>query len=196
VVGLYKDGRLNQDAWEQLGARFSAPFGSTCEAFYGAKLNMKAPALGSAVDDFARQNGVSDGLLDELAPMATGDALLLVTMAGPTPHATTSSTASAPMSAPPPARGGGRMGRAGSTLGGPRRMEPDAFELSALLFSKSEHRSITRVALRYTGASFDEAVAKLTERMGTELHGMTCGAWSFDAPVDPARVVEKMNSEE
>ncbi|HEY8075267.1 MAG TPA: hypothetical protein VIF62_14180 [Labilithrix sp.] len=192
VLGVFKDGRLNGEEWDAIGPSLTSSFaGAPCEAAYGAKLVASAPALVSAVDDYTRANGVTDTLLDRLAPMAGGDAVLVITIAGQPPHA---SDAGLPSSGqgPSPSMGAGRRGRmppSGGGYGG--RAAPrshDELEIAASLFSVRLHRSVALVAMTYTGKSTDEALAKFGEKLRSELGGSSCVPWRWDVRIDDAEI--------
>ena len=81
VLGVFKDGQMNSESWEALGPRLSAPFGATCDTAYAALVASNQP-LSAAIDDYVRANGPGDELLEQLAPAATGDVILVFTVAG------------------------------------------------------------------------------------------------------------------
>ena len=83
VLGVFKEGRMSPETWDEIGPKISAAFGKgLCPIAYDAKLVTDKPSLAEAVDDYARENGVTDDLLDQLAPAASGDAVLVITVAG------------------------------------------------------------------------------------------------------------------
>lgn len=189
VFGIFRDGRMSPDAWDLLGPRLSAPFGKgVCETAYTDRLVSSEPALSSAVDDFARANGVTDELLDQFVPMAEGDAILLVTVAGRPPQTTHEGTAS---TRPPPTMG------SVSHHGGMRQVDRtttdhNSFDLTAVLFSTRLHRSVAAVAMTYTGKSIDEAYARFATRLGTELQGTACTGWKADVHIDEQHIRDAM----
>src|ERR1700722_13130989 len=63
LLGVYKDGRMNPDVWEQIGPALSTPLGGKCGPGYDSLVNGN-PALSAAIDDYARANGIGDDLLD------------------------------------------------------------------------------------------------------------------------------------
>src|SRR5207244_3335524 len=117
-----------------------------CEVAYGDKLLTTAPGLSSAVDDYARANGVTDDLLDRLAPMAKGDTIMILTIAGrpPQPIGDKGAQVSSPAPSQPMMRG--RRGLAGGMPSGSSetlpRTDNNVFEMSASLFSIRLHRSV------------------------------------------------------
>ncbi|HEY6458588.1 MAG TPA: hypothetical protein VIY73_00515, partial [Polyangiaceae bacterium] len=81
VLGVFKDGQMSNDAWESIGSQLSAPFGTTCQTGYG-QLVTSNPPLSAAIEDYVRANGPGDELLEQLAPAATGDLVVVFTVAG------------------------------------------------------------------------------------------------------------------
>jgi hypothetical protein len=201
VLGVFKDGRMSSDAWDDIGPRLSAPFGATCETAYGT-LIASDQVLSGVIDDFVRANGPSDDLLEQLTPAATGDLILVVTVAG---H-----VAAKPgglpdtgqvMGGSPSVSGTGYRSnrgsagapyRGGMTSPGRRRIfeDGDAFEMSASLYSVRAHRAVGMVSMKYAGRSVDEAIAHLAAKMGEGLPGSRCAGWDWKARVDGAHIRE------
>jgi hypothetical protein len=193
VLGVYKDGRLNAEAWTELGPQLAiSTGGSTCDVAYNEALLANNPSLTDAIDGYTRDNGVTDELLDQFAPSAKGDAILVVLVSGRPP----SSDGGAPKSSgvpAPPQPAGGKVSRGPSRRGSysqdedrfaPRR---PAFEMSASLFSVRQHRSVAQVEMKYTGASIDEAIKRFSERLAAALPGLSCAGWS-EAGADPEKI--------
>jgi hypothetical protein len=204
VFGVYKDGQMSEEAWESLAPKLSAWLGvPACAGGYvdSATARTNRP-LWSAVDDYTRSNGPTDDLLGELAPAAQGDLVMVVTVAGRVPEEEKSSVQNE-SSAPSMSGGGGMggMGRGGGGRGAPMRhdkMSPaaskDALDLAALLYSRSEKKSVAEVSLEYTGHKLDDALAKFAAKLEESLPGATCAAWTWDGKVD-ADNVKKLGTE-
>jgi len=123
VFGLFRDGRLSPDSWEKLGPALSAPFGKAlCDSAYTAHLENADPALSSVIDDYAKENGITDELLDQFASLAEGKVILAFTVLGHVPAAKTESSAGASNSAKAqsqtPGSGGQGMAGGGTGMGG------------------------------------------------------------------------------
>jgi hypothetical protein len=192
VLGIFKDGRMNAESWDELGAGLSAPFSERrCEVAYSNKLVTTLPALSTAVDDYARANGVTDDLLDQLAPMAKGDTILFITIAGHPPQAVDNAGVR-PSSSPTPMRGGSR--RRGGGLPSPSdrsaRSSTDrsVFEVSATLFSRQLHHSVAIIDMTYSGSSVEDALRKFAVKLGSEMPRSTCTGWDWDTPVDASQI--------
>lgn len=205
LLGVYKDGRMNSDVWEQIGPGLTAPLGGKCDAGYDT-LVTKNPELSTAIDDYARANGIGDELLEQLAPAATGDLIMVVTVAGRVGQKdqdlpdTSAVAGGSPTMTGSKYRGTGGMGGAGGmgntrgptgAMRRPRALADGAsFEMSASLFSIKEHRSVGLVSMGYSGPSVDDAVSRLAARLGVELPGSSCAGWDWSAKVDGQRIRE------
>jgi len=199
VLGVYKDGRMSSDAWEQVGPGLSRPFGATCDQGF-AQLESKNQPLSGVIDDYTRANGVGDDLLEQLAPAAQGDLILVVTVAGRVGSKGSNLPDTNTLSSGTPGIGSSkyRTGSGiGSPVGGPTRGSggmrrpldtTSAFEMSASLYSVADKKAVGIVTLEYDGKSVDDAVARLAERLGTELPGSRCGGWNWDVKVDDQRI--------
>jgi hypothetical protein len=205
VLGVFKDGRLSPETWDELGPKISPVFGKgLCPIGYDAKLATTQPDLADTIDDYSRANGVTDDLLDQLAPAASGDSVLVVTVAGHPPKAPkdqgisgppASATPMAPrggMGGMPGAGGmGGRRGQGG--MGTPTPMRPlavdrNAYQISASLFSLRDHHTTALVSMGYSGQSADEALQKFVAKLQTSLAGQPCVGWNMSAPIDEKKI--------
>lgn len=201
VLGVYKDGRMSSEAWELVGPGLSRPFGATCDTGF-AQLEAKNQALSGAIDDYARANGVGDELLEQLAPAAQGDLILVVTVAGRVgskgpnlPDTSTLATGTPGVGSSKYRTGssiGSPMGAPGRSSGAMRKPldTTAALEMTASLYSVPEKKSVGIVTLEYDGKSVDDAIARLAARLGQELPGSKCGGWNWDAKVDDQRIRE------
>lgn len=201
--GVYRDGRVNDDAWDALGTRFSSSIGGApCEVLYGTSLVTHDPDLTGAIDSYARASGVTEDLLGRIAPMAKGDLVAVFSISGHPPQPLPERGGpSAPGGSANYAGGGGKHGGGGMTNGGMgggltggghRESAPptdnDVFEISATLYSVKAKRTVGVVAMAYTGSSVDDALGKFTERFQSEMSGARCVGWSWDKRVDPATI--------
>jgi hypothetical protein len=185
VFGVFRDGRMSLDAWEQLGPKLSPSFGSgMCDVAYGKRLLESNGAAAREIDDEARENGVTDDLLARIGPRAKGETILVLTVAGEVAGA---QDAGAPQRPPPgpsmrsQARGG-RRGRRMSSTPPSQRTERSSFEMSASLFSVRLGRPIAIVSLTYSGSSQSEALEKFRRELEKTFPHAVCAGWDFDAP--------------
>ena len=210
VFGIFRNGRMSPEAWEDFGKALSMPFSEgVCKAAYDVVFDDAHPELAAAIDDYAKENGVSDELLEKFAPLAKGDTILLVAIDGQPPKlAPTLADAKPPQNPSSPAQGtyggagagqqtgsgGGRgMGRGGSRMGGRRpqsapvqHAKPDkgSWELTAYLYSVRLRQVTSQVDLTQQGQDIDGDLKLFAAKLGTELPGVPCRGWSSDVRVD------------
>jgi hypothetical protein len=178
AVGVFRDGRMNARAWDELSNKLTPILGpDPCPAAYSADLVTGDAALASAIDDYAKNYGVTEPLLDLLAPAAKGELLLVFIVAG---AVRSKSHDSQPRARPAPGPGASRMRRTSSYPRGPRT-EAAAFEVTAALFSTKEHSTVAAVTLRYTGSSEDAAIAQVVAKSKALFPSTLCDGWDFDA---------------
>lgn len=193
IFGVFKDGRMDSEAWDDVAPRFSNLFGQrACNAAFGVDLVTNNPPLASAVDEYTRNYGVTDPLVDEFAASAKGDLILVLSIAGKPRSASTDGEPGPEPPAPMNRRSGGAR-RGPPPPGDPHRPAGSSrpVEVSVSLFSVPLRRSVASVAERYAGKSGDEAIANLEEKLREGLSGAGCAGWDFDAhPVDASRVHE------
>jgi hypothetical protein len=188
VFGVYRDGRLAPEAWDLFRQRMASVYGpSPCEPGYPDILAPSGTAALQAVDDYTRENGVTDELLDKLAPMTSADLLLLLTLTGRPSKAVDSAGPSPATTAPPPTmRGSGRRGASAPPRGAPP--QTPTFEAVGILFSVKAHKSVEAIRMTYTGQSMDEALERFTAKLGSELSGAKCGTWKADLHIEASDV--------
>ncbi|HSO40995.1 MAG TPA: hypothetical protein VLT33_51070, partial [Labilithrix sp.] len=194
VFGVFRDGRMNPEAWEDLGPSFAAALHKgACEIAVSNALRTSSAAVFAAIDGAARSEGITDELLEKLAPAAKGDSILVIVITGRPPKKAadvgTTTTTAAQMG-----RGGGG-GMQGGQQGLPRgsatavpphlRADQGSLEISASLYSKKQRQSVAMVAMTYRGASEADAVARFAETLAAALPGATCEGWDADLHLDP-----------
>jgi len=211
VFGVFENGRLSSDAWREVGPILSSGFSqSVCESAWNENFLNANPTLTSAIDEYTRDDGVSDKLLARLAPLAKGGSILTFTVLGRRPASKSEgsarakgSTSSAPLQV-----GGGMSGMGGGgrgMRGGGGRRQPSmlveqdsetkrgAYEISALLYSIQQRRSIASVSMSYTGPDIDVALKEFSDKLRTAITNVTCAGWDFDAKVDAGKIRELMD---
>ena len=186
VFGVYKDGRMSSEAWNELGPKLSPALGkSTCEIVYGGAVVASKPALASKIDDYARESGITDDLLRQFGPMARGDAILVVTMAGEMPRAGDAGMRpSAPTITPRGRRGGGRRS-VPRPEEHPRPGDRSTLELSASLYSIRLERSVASIEMTYSGTDLDAALERFRQELETTLPRAICVGWDWNVENDP-----------
>jgi hypothetical protein len=187
IFGVLRDGRMNPEAWEDFGPRFSAALRKdTCEIAIGTGLRARHLDLFSAVDSFARADGLTDELLDKFGPAADGDSILVITMNGHPSHADggvsevgTTHTTAAQIRRPRSMPHASTADQAG---------DPSSFEVSASLFSKRQHESVAMVAMTSKGTTEEVAIQKFAAKLAAAFPGAACAGWKADLGVDGAAI--------
>ena len=207
VFGVFQDGRLSIESWEQLGPVISAPFGvKSCETVYTTHMLNSTPKLAAAVDDYAKDNGISDELLAEFVPMARGQLIMALTIVG---HSMMS-RAGETQSKPAKKSGGGGVGLGMRGMGGGRRgrqMSAPAAEtssdernqpiyISAEFYSVAQHKPMATVSMKYTGKNGDEALDKFVARLRREFPAAQCNGWTEQVLVDDQRILKLVEQQD
>ena len=183
-MGVFKNGQLSADAWEDLGPSLSRAFGkSACEIAYEPAFLSSNPRLAGTIDSYTKANGITDDLLEQLGPLAKGDAILTVTVVGEVaaPADAGSIPASTPPSTPAP-RGRGGRGRRGMSPGNQIRRsegERSKLEIAAWVYSVTMHRPVALVSMTYSGHNATEAVDKFGHELEKDLRGAVCTGWDW-----------------
>ncbi len=191
MLGVYRDGRMQPDAWNDLAPYLKDTLGQTaCALGYDEALHEHEPLLYAHIDDDTRQNGINRDLLKEQAARAEGDFVLVLQMTGKPPPAKPSAHPSgdieqgtAAQSARPGGGMGGHSGMGGMGGGRPRASAPgsgtqafsdsnNAFEVQAQIYSATDKDYVARVVLEYTGSSLEEAL----KAFGAKVHELVPGA--------------------
>ena len=69
VFGIFRNGRMSPEAWEEFGKTLSMPFSQgICQAAYDVVFTGANPELAATGDDNTRENAVSDELLAKFEP--------------------------------------------------------------------------------------------------------------------------------
>jgi len=120
VFGVFRNGRMSPEGWEDFGKVLSAPFSNgICKAAFDVVFNDASRELADAIDDYTKENGVSDELLEKFAPFAKGDTMVLIAMDGQLPKLAAVSAGQPPQAAQPPSSSGqGNNGGSGPGQGG------------------------------------------------------------------------------
>jgi len=120
VFGIFRNGRMSPEAWEDFGKVLSTPFSQgICKAAYDVVFTDANPELADAIDDYTKENGVSDELLERFAPLAKGDTILLLAFDGQLPKpAAASADKTAKPAQNPSSSGQGNSSSSGASQGG------------------------------------------------------------------------------
>ena len=179
VFGVFRDGRMSPDAWDDIAPKLSVAFGQKrCEAGYGDALRTADPELFASVDDYARESGITEELLAHFESSAEGDLIMVLQMYG---HPKAKSEGDLPKPAAKQARGGNGMRDPRALTPPSRPVAWSGLELGATLFSVHDHHGVAEMSMRYSGTSLDEAVTKFGEKIQSAMPGATCRGWRWPA---------------
>ena len=181
IFGVYKDGRMDSDAWSQFAGPIQQMLrGGSCEADYGGALVSHDEPLTSAIDDYAAANGPTDDLMAQLAPAAQGDLILVLSVAGDLPV-----REKVTVKDPPRQVGAGpAYGPRGKRASG----DTNALRITATFFSVARLHSVAAIDLEYTGTVRDEAFAKFDAQLTQFLSTCSCAGWRADAELHPDQI--------
>lgn len=200
VFGVFENGRLSPEAWHDLGALLSSSLGGRqCESLWTEAFRVNHTALANAVEDYARDDGISDKLLHEMSPMARGTSILSFTVHGslasakPAEGDKKGASPNRPAPVRPPsqtsmARGG--LGNTGWSTPSLRNSPDDAtsYDISAVLYSVPQRRSVVLLSMTHQGSELNEALEKFAAKMREALGNRTCIGWNSELAIDPAVV--------
>jgi hypothetical protein len=183
IFGVYKDGRMNSEAWGGIAPGVSKALGGKrCDVAYGAAAFPADRDLTHAIDEYATANGPTDDLLGQIAPAAAGDLVMVLTVAGHLPVPVKVSVQDQPQQV----GSGGAYGARGKHRG--KEFDLNELQLAAQVFSVAEGKTVAVVNLDYTGESMDEAWTKFTAQVGESLPGSECAGWRADAKLDADKI--------
>ena len=190
TFAVQRDGLLSRDGWQVLGPNMPAPFGAQhCDVAFGQTMFANAPDLADAIGSYVRSNGVTDALLERVAPAAEGDAIVFITLSGAPRVRSDGGPNTVGMAGGRGGRGGKGGGRGGMKQGSGESGEAgDGFQIDASFYSVRERRSLAEIRLNYTGTRIDEAVRQFNDRLEHEFPGASCGGWNWSAQLDPAAI--------
>ncbi len=192
VVGVFKDGMMSSEAWDGLSAQLSpALHAQSCDVAYGDAHMKKVLPLAQAMEEYTRDNGITDDLFALLAPAATGDVVLMITVAG---HAQKPTSARdvlpsplfrSPNASPTPApiRGSLTPAPRGSRA---EKKSRGGLEMSASFFSRKTGHGVALVSMLYTGTNEEEGIALFAKKLSAFVPSATCVPWKPDTEAMPA----------
>lgn len=86
TFGVFRNGQMSDEAWSELEPSISSAFHRTsCQAGFGNALRKADPEFVAIIEDSARANGITNELLDKVAPHAEGDSIIVFQIYGDVP---------------------------------------------------------------------------------------------------------------
>jgi hypothetical protein len=182
VFGVFHDGRMSHESWEKIGPRLSPMLGQkACEVGYGDRLSTERPDLFAAVDASVRDEGITEGLLEQLAPSAEGEMILVVTLSGYTVRAKDMDEERTQNGSTPRRTSGSQLRSGPPRSGRGHGAELNEIGISGTLFSARTHHPVARLSMVYSGLNLDDAIGKFVGRLATTIPGSTCKGWRWGA---------------
>ena len=180
ILGVYKDGRMNPEAWGGIAPQVTGAFGGAgCDVAFSESFESAHADLAAAIDDYTRESGPTDDLVAELAPSARGDVVLVLTLAG---HAVERHKISLPAEE-------AKKGKHHSEHPG----RPDPFDLVAAFFSVHDGRPVGSMTLEYTGTNATVALTRFAAALGAAWPQATCAGWNWGAAATTTDRVHRLS---
>jgi hypothetical protein len=187
VLGVYKNGRMDAGAWAEWQPVVAAAVpGAACAPAYGDEMEQAEPDLFAEFDDYVREHGITDEILDRLSGVAKGGSILVIQAFGKPPTIQRAGDVPAQTPSPPPptrGRGRGRGGNSGQAGANPASVRPreEANELSAGLYSLEAREVVASVDLKYPAASARDAITDFNSQFRAITSGAVCAGWKWQA---------------
>lgn len=180
---------MDAAAWNDWAPTIADATGDeTCTAAFDDRMEKGAPALFNELDERTRQDGITDEILDRVAPSALGNAILILEVFGrPTQMKKADDVEASPQQAPPAAaplsgrgRGRGRFGGAAESAArsGP---PPDTLEVSIGVYSIRDQQVIASMQMHPDAGESADALQKLSEKLHETLRGARCAGWTWQS---------------
>jgi hypothetical protein len=182
VLGLYRDGRMDADSWDGMEPYAARALGSS--------------ACPRPLDDAwtgSRVEGISDGWLATVAPLATGDYVLVIAEQRQTTGTTASSGSGSSTSS---GSGGSGLGKGKAVLllipllpvlaavliadelaKEKEKSQKNAIDFVGVLFSRSAAKTVVAIHSHVTGMPEADARRDFAETLGRSFPGLQCGGW-------------------
>jgi hypothetical protein len=170
IFGVFHDGRLDDRAWDAYSRALSS-LGRSCDARYTREWIGAHEDEARSIASDARQNGFGDDLFAKISSGAKGDAVLLLVVAGKPPTVLSREVRDRPVNPM-------QMTKPASTTYVHTVTDGNAFEVTATIYSRVEHRPIAELDMTYAGQDLDEAMQRFADAFGKSFPGWTCAGWN------------------
>lgn len=190
VVGLFRNGRLEQSTWEVIASRVARPLGGVdCASAFSRAMREAEPETYASFDRRIKDEGLSDEALAILVPYTDAELLLIVDARDPQKRA--------PRERKAPTDLPGRPVRSGYARSATNRSDPDkaplstgtGYSLTASLYSVALHKLVARIDT-HDAVTLQGAADELAENMAPLVRGSSCSRWKWldrwSTPVAPS----------
>ena len=188
VLGVYEGGRMALGRWDALGPYLKRALGPTqCAVLYDT-LVASDQDLANAIDELARDEGPTGKLLTPLAPAASGELILVLTIAGQLPQQRDEDPGP-PTGAPvQTGMGQSRHRRGRSSAPRPEARDSNELEISASLYSVAQARPVALVSMQYRGESVGDAMSRFANELATATPDLKCTGWNSGVKIDASKL--------
>lgn len=183
VFGVLHDGLMTEEGARVLGhAIFHALHQHACEIAFDGALGRSNPDLFALLDKQARDDGITDDLLEKVGEYAKGDFILAFQMFGRPPGHSEQTREGKPVLL---AHGGGEMGGPSPYPKSNPHKQAGTFDVSASFFSVRLHRTVASLTMEYSGGSIADAMIKLSGKLAATFPSATCTGWNLPPASQP-----------
>jgi hypothetical protein len=181
VFGVLHDGLMAEEGARVLGHPiFHALHQHACEIAFDGALGRSNPDLFAFLDKHARDDGITDDLLEKVAGYAKGDFILAFQMFGRPPGHSEQTSERKPVLV---AHGGDMSGPSPYPKSNLYK-EAGTFDVSASFFSVRLHHTVALLTMEYSGGSVADAMIKLSDKLAATFPSATCAGWNLP-PASP-----------
>ena len=181
VFGVFKDGRMRTEAWQELSPRFAGVLGNKpCELAFGDRLRAEDEESYEHFDHEIKDNGITKDTLASFAARAEGKMILAITVLGEAQVATGLGNHTRGMEAS--ATAAQRRMRARSLLPGDERPVAAGLDIAVALYSIEAKDNILTLDLHYTGTTLEEAYKRIAMKLEGIIPDARCVGWKWKPP--------------
>ena len=175
LLGVYRSGRLVEEEWRLLQAGVSSAWGGrTCVPGYSGAYRSEATAQLEVLDSLIEKEGVTEEILQMLAPAAESDFIVVIEIYGEPPRGGVATENEGPIEV---AHGSAPMTTDAPSpmVDSPRR----GMEMSADVFSTKTGQTVAVLEMNYKGSSETEAFRMFSDALLKHFPGKTCASWDW-----------------
>ena len=182
VFGVLHDGLMTEDADRVLGRPiFRSLHQDSCEIAFDGRLGRSNPDLFALLDKQARDDGITDDLVEKVASYAKGDFVLAFQMFGRPPGHSGKVRETKPVLL----AHGGDMPSPSVYPNSSAHKHAGTFDVSAAFFSVRLHRTVAAVTMEYSGGSIADAMIKFSDKLAATFPAAACAGWNLPRAAVP-----------
>jgi hypothetical protein len=177
LLGVFSEGHLDPAYWSRIAPEMATAFSTpACDALYDKQLHEKDGDLFDTLSARARDEGVSNELIQTIEARTDAPLIGFVYVEPPTKVARPQRRADSRLPVPPP---GGRRGRRGmiAQRGAQPEAEDTALTMTFYVYSRAARDTVAQLSMRYTGQRPDDAPRMFLNRVATTFGELKCVGW-------------------